>query len=99
MNRDGSPTLLGSSINEGGFVNTASCISCHVQASVNARGENGVPGVGATGCLNMLGIGTVISGPPEIGYLYDRGTSNQRAVQTDFVWSILFAQDPAPKKK
>ncbi len=48
VNRDGSLTLLGSSINEGGFVNTASCISCHVQASVNARGENGVPGVGAT---------------------------------------------------
>ena len=99
VNRDGSPTLLGSSINEGGFVNTASCISCHVQASVNARGENGVPGVGATGRLNMLGVGTVISGPPEIGDLYDRGTSNQRAVQTDFVWGILFAQDPAPKKK
>lgn len=99
VNRDGMATILGSSINEGGFVNTASCISCHVQASVKADGGNGVPGVGATGRLNNFGIGTVISGPPQVGDFYDRGTTNQRAVQTDFVWGILFAQNPEPKKK
>ncbi|MEP4379340.1 MAG: hypothetical protein ABJ215_18210 [Alphaproteobacteria bacterium] len=96
-NFDGYPTLLGSSINEGGFVNTASCISCHVQASVKADGSLGAPGVGATGRLNNFGIGTQVSGPPEIGDFYDRGTTNRRAVQTDFVWGILFAQDPKKK--
>lgn len=99
VNRDGMPTILGSSINEGGFVNTASCISCHAQASVKADGGNGVPGVGATGRLNAFGLGTVISGPPETGDFYDRGTTNQRAVQTDFVWGTLFAQDPDHTKK
>lgn len=93
-NNDGYPTLVGASITEGGFVNTASCMSCHVQASVNAKGENGVPGVGATGRLNLLGLGTVVSGAPETGDFYDRGTTNQRAVQTDFVWGILNAQGP-----
>ena len=92
-NRDGYPTIVGASITEGGFVNTASCMSCHVQASVNAKGENGVPGVGATGRLNLFGLGTVVSGAPENADFFDRGTTNQRAVQTDFVWGILFAQD------
>lgn len=57
-NFDGYPTILGSSINEGGFVNSASCISCHVQASVNADGGIGAPGVGASGRLNNFGIGS-----------------------------------------
>ena len=92
-NRDGYPTIVGASITEGGFVNTASCMSCHVQASVNAKGENGVPGVGATGRLNLFGLGTVVSGAPENADFFDRGTTNQRAAQTDFVWGILFAQD------
>jgi hypothetical protein len=96
-NFDGYPTILGSSINEGGFVNTASCISCHVQASVKADGGNGAPGVGSTGRLNIFGLNTLVSGAPESGDFYDRGTANRRAVQTDFVWGILFAQEPKKK--
>ncbi|MEJ2320764.1 MAG: hypothetical protein P8Z31_00050 [Gammaproteobacteria bacterium] len=92
-NRDGYPTIVGASITEGGFVNTASCLSCHVQASVNSSGAApGVPGVGATGRLNLSGIGTVVNGAPSVGDYYDRGTTNQRAVQVDFVWGVLFAQ-------
>jgi hypothetical protein len=34
----GVPTLLGSSVTESGFTNTASCITCHARASVNAAG-------------------------------------------------------------
>jgi hypothetical protein len=94
VNNDGTATLLGSSVNEGGFVNTASCISCHVQASVNTDGDIGVPGVGSTGRLNLLGIDTVVSGPPVTGDYYSRGTTRQQAVQTDFVWGTLFARDP-----
>ncbi|MBT4771131.1 MAG: hypothetical protein HOL07_05350 [Rhodospirillaceae bacterium] len=96
-NFDGYPTILGSSINEGGFVNSASCISCHVQASVNADGGNGAPGVGASGRLNNFGIGSQVSGEPVTGDFYDRGTANRRAVQTDFVWGTLFAKDPETK--
>jgi hypothetical protein len=92
-NRDGYPTILGASVTEGGFVNTASCLSCHVQAGIDATGA--APGnraVGSTGMLNMTGIGTVVSGAPYIGDYYDRGTTAQRAVQTDFVWGVLNAQ-------
>lgn len=56
-NTDGYPTIVGASITEGGFVNTASCMSCHVQASVNSQGQLGVAGVGATGRLNLSGLG------------------------------------------
>ncbi len=91
-NTDGYATQMGASITEAGFVNTASCMSCHVQASVNAQGGNGVPGVGATGRLNIDGYGKVVTGHPENGDFYDRGTTQRRAVQTDFVWGILFAQ-------
>ena len=97
-NFDGTATILGSSINEGGFVNSASCISCDVQASVKADGGNGAPGVGSTGRLNIFGLGIVVSGVPEIGDFCDRRTANRRAVQTDFVWGILFAKDPEAKK-
>jgi hypothetical protein len=90
---DGYPTVLGASITEGGFVNTASCLSCHVQASVDSTGAApGVPGVGATGRLNLEGLGKVSRGAPKIGDYFDRGTTNQRAVQTDFVWGVLFAE-------
>lgn len=91
-NNDGYPTIVGASVTEGGFVNTASCLSCHVQASINANGDIGVPGVGATGRLNLSGIGTVVNGAPVVADYYDRGTTNQRAVKVDFVWGILFAQ-------
>lgn len=89
---DGYPTIVGASITEGGFVNTASCLSCHVQASVNSEGGPGVPGIGATGRLNLDGIGTVVNGAPSVGDFYNRGTTQQRAVRTDFVWGVLLAQ-------
>lgn len=97
FNRDGYTTIVGASITEGGFVNSASCMSCHVQASVNAEGTNGVPGVGGTGRLNLFGIGTVVDGGPSSSDFYDSGTTNQRAVQSDFVWGILGAKKAAAK--
>lgn len=90
---DGYPTVLGASITEGGFVNTASCLSCHVQASVGPAGSVPPPtSVGATGRLSLDGIGTVVSGAPYIGDYYIRGSTNVHAVQVDFVWGILGAQ-------
>jgi hypothetical protein len=88
---DGYPTILGASITEGGFVNSASCLSCHVQASVDAQGRPGTE-IGATGRLNLFGIGTSVNGAPVTGDYYMRGSTDQHAVRTDFVWGILFAQ-------
>lgn len=90
---DGYPTIVGASITEGGFVNTASCLSCHVQASVNAEGAPGTS-VGGTGRLNLFGIGESVNGAPYTGDYYTRGTTDQRAVRVDFVWGILFAKSP-----
>ncbi|MFW5834845.1 MAG: hypothetical protein ACOCYE_12190 [Pseudomonadota bacterium] len=91
VGNDGYPTIVGASITEGGFVNSASCLSCHVQASVDAAGKPGTS-VGGTGRLNLFGIGTSVNGPPEVGDYYLRGTTQQHAVPTDFVWGILFAE-------
>jgi len=35
----GLSTGMGASITEGGFVNSAFCMPCHAQASVNANGQ------------------------------------------------------------
>lgn len=88
---DGYPTQMGASITEGGFVNTASCMSCHVQASVVSSGEPNAASVGSTGRLAESGIGTVVQGAPYIGDYYIRGSTQQHAVQTDFVWGVLNA--------
>ncbi len=88
---DGYPTQMGASITEGGFVNSASCMSCHVQASVVSSGAPNAASVGSTGRLAESGIGTVVQGAPYIGDYYIRGSTRQHAVQTDFVWGVLNA--------
>lgn len=88
---DGYPTIVGASITEGGFVNTASCMSCHVQAGVGADGKASTS-VGGTGRLNLDGMGKVVRGAPYIGDYYTRGSTTLRTARTDFVWGILFAQ-------
>lgn len=88
---DGYPTIVGASITEGGFVNTASCMSCHVQAGVGANGTASTS-VGATGRLNLDGLGKVVDGAPYTGDYFIRGSNTLITVRTDFVWGILFAQ-------
>lgn len=89
---DGYPTIVGASITEGGFVNTASCLSCHVQAGVGPSGASPGTSVGGTGRLNLSGIGTVVNGAPYTGDYYTRGTTNLLNARTDFVWGVLFAK-------
>ena len=63
-----------------------------MQAGIDHTGS--APGnraVGSSGRLNILGIGEVVNGAPYTGDYYDRGTTAQRAVQTDFVWGVLNA--------
>lgn len=89
--RDGYAINVGASITEAGFVNTASCMSCHVQASIDKDGNPGTS-VGATAQLSLSGIGKVVQGAPYVGDYFMRGTTKQHAVQFDFVWGILFAE-------
>ena len=87
----GIPTGMGASVTEGGFVNSASCMSCHAQASVNANGQTGFQGVRSTWRPNLDGMTQVTMGAPNISNFYSLGGPTITATQIDFVWGILGA--------
>ncbi|MCX7552358.1 hypothetical protein OS175_00585 [Marinicella sp. S1101] len=89
-NNDGTPVILGASVTEGGFVNTASCMSCHVQAGANAEGPNGNT-VGGIQQLSLDGIGKVTNGAPEKAVFFQPGTTQLNTARSDFVWGVLNA--------
>ncbi len=89
-NNDGSPVIMGASVTEGGFVNTASCMSCHVQAGANAQGPNGDT-VGGTMNLSLDGIGKVTNGAPVRAVFFQPGTVQLNTARSDFVWGVLNA--------
>ncbi|MEX0760743.1 MAG: hypothetical protein WD100_14265 [Tistlia sp.] len=87
----GRPTLNGNSVIEGGFVQTASCITCHARAHVGAAGVPDVLGV-FTNDLSILGYGQSANGVPEQGWFTaSRQPPAVLALQTDFVWGFLYA--------
>lgn len=88
----GVPTVLGQSITEGGFVNSASCMTCHVQASVNAEGEVGISSFGSSFLLNITGYHQSANGAPVPSWFFEGSSNTYRALQTDFVWGIFNAQ-------
>ena len=91
----GRPTLLGNSVTEAGFVNSASCISCHSRAAID---ENGRPPLDIfVDRLSNAGIEKSFNGVPEEGWFYVNayyGVNGQRqapavrGVQADFVFGI-----------
>ncbi|SEB02746.1 hypothetical protein [Rubrimonas cliftonensis] len=87
----GVPTGMGATVTEGGFVNSASCTTCHSQASVDLNGAAGVQGVGATWRPNLLGYQQVAMGAPEFAWFYRPGGPSIAATQIDFVWGIFNA--------
>ena len=89
-NNDGSPVIMGASVTEGGFVNTSSCMSCHVQAGANGQGPNGNT-VGGTMNLSLDGIGKVTNGAPERAVFFTPGTTQLNTARSDFVWGVLNA--------
>lgn len=94
----GVPTGMGATITEGGFVNSASCMTCHSQASVDENGNSGVQGVGADWRLNLAGFSQVQMGAPDADWFYNGGSGpSYSAIQIDFIWGILGAacQNPA----
>ncbi|MBU1188567.1 MAG: hypothetical protein KKC01_06005 [Gammaproteobacteria bacterium] len=94
----GVPTGTGATITEGGFVNSASCMTCHSQASMDSQGNPGVGGaVGASWRLNLFGFGQVEMGAPQLSWFFYPGTSSPyAAMQFDFIWGILNAQCVRP---
>jgi len=95
---DGQITHLGNSVTEAGFVNTASCITCHARAAVNAAGLPAFSIFDLT--LNDVGLAQSVNGVPDPNQFASKtfyGADGQRealsvyAVQTDFVWGIRFA--------
>lgn len=88
----GVPTGMGATITEGGFVNSASCTTCHSQSSVDANGNSGIQGVGSDWTPNLLGYDRVMMGAPQMGWFFNNGGPTVNATQVDFVWGILGAQ-------
>ena len=92
----GVPTGTGATITEGGFVNSASCATCHSQASVDSTGTSGIQGVGSTWRPNLLGYNQVEMGSPDSSWFYSNGSPSVTATQIDFVWGILNAACQTP---
>ncbi len=89
----GVPTGTGATITEGGFVNSASCTTCHSQASTDLNGNAGAGGsVGANWRPNLFGFGQVEMGAPNLAWFFYPGNSKPFfSVQADFIWGILNA--------
>ena len=82
----GKPNLLGNSVTEATFVQTASCMTCHSRATVNVSGISPYPEV-----AGFTPDSQSYNGTPNPNWYYanlNPGTS--WSLQTDFVWAIPF---------
>ena len=93
---NGIPTGMGATITEGGFVNSASCTTCHSQAAADKNGTSTLAGVGADWRPNLLGYNQVVMGTPDPNWFYGIGGPSVVATQVDFVWGILNAACQSP---
>ena len=92
----GRPTLLGNSVTEFGFIDTASCISCHARASVNAQGASAQgfgflepPDRTLSSCPPSGRCSP--NGTPDPAWFWDNLDSSEpdlKALQTDFLFSL-----------
>ncbi len=97
----GRPLGLGNSVTESGFVPTASCITCHARAAVNASGGSSFPFFGQAAALPLIATDPIqpfptFNGPPDPNWFFE-GTSNGlslRNLPTDFIWAIPFKAKP-----
>src|SRR5262245_42230048 len=107
----GRPLLLGNSVTEGGFVPTASCITCHSRAAVDAQGKSSFPLFGEMSNLPLIGISQTnviyanvltYNGIPNPSWYFQEAGQNAKPpglrllnLQTDFVWAIPFKASAA----
>lgn len=104
----GEGLLVGNSVTEGGFLQTASCMTCHSRAAVDAQGKNAFPIFGEVQPLPLQTLSpenfqtqfNTHNGPPDPSWFTK--FTGQAAVplfrQTDFVWAIPFRAQPVKKK-
>lgn len=91
----GRATVVGNSVTEGGFVQGASCITCHSRAAVGADGT--APGSPQAGAPNFgqKPDGQSYNGTPDPEWFYDGLDPRRRVLlQTDFVWGPAFQAQP-----
>lgn len=91
----GRPVRLGNSVTEAGFVNTASCMTCHSRAGAT---RDGTPPLAIfEDMLSDLGLSQSVNGMPNEAWFNVnayRNAAGERealgviAVQTDFVWGF-----------
>jgi hypothetical protein len=96
---------LGNSVTEGGFVQTASCMTCQGRAAVNANGNSSFPFFGQSAGLPIESQTpgqyqtqfTTYNGVPDPNWFYTFTSNGATQVnrQTDFVWAIPFRVKPA----
>ena len=91
-------TRLGNSVTEAGFVNSASCISCHAQAAVTQEGlpayaifETSLSDVGLAKSVNGTVDPDLFETNAYFGLDGEFESLSVNALQTDFVWGIRFA--------
>ena len=89
----GSPTRLGNSITEAGFVNTSSCMSCHARAGATNIGTQPPLEIGVfANELGEAGYFQSARGVPNPDWFLHSGVpKNTSVVQTDFIWGFLGA--------
>ena len=103
----GVPLLVGNSVTEGGFVQTASCMTCHARAAVDSNGHSAFPIFGEKEPLPIQTASpqqyqtefTTYNGAPDPSWYWlftGKGTQKTN-MQTDFVWAIPFRAKPAKK--
>jgi hypothetical protein len=106
VDSSGVPLLVGNSVTEGGFVQTASCMTCHARAAVDATGASAFPLFGEAAPLPLQATSpqqyqtefTTHNGSPDPNWFWmftGKGTKKVN-MQTDFVWAIPFRVKPAP---
>ncbi len=106
---EGEPLLVGNSVTEGGFVQTASCMTCHSRAAVDKEGKNVFPIFGEKEGLPLqdkiptvwqTSFGTY-NGTPDPNWFYSyNGLKRTRVnLQTDFIWAIPFQAHSVKKSK
>jgi len=95
VDASGRPTVVGNSVTEGGFVQGASCITCHARAAVGSNGTApGSPQVGAPN-FGQKPDGQSYNGTPDPEWFYDGLDPSRRVLlQTDFVWGPAFQAQP-----
>lgn len=82
----GKPILLGNSVTEATFVQTASCMTCHSRATVSVTGVSPYPNVAGFTPDSQSYNGT----PRPEWYYADLEPQTTWSLQTDFVWAVPF---------